>query len=319
MTKSKNLELYVEFLAYNEPADIPFNEIAAKYSNVTANQLRGMIRSAKHNESIYIALIDRLGYDPEDIPFWFKRPKRITIKKRKRQVQQVTVAKPAASQQPIHTTQPQSANTSYTLSVSPLTHTRTQYMQPQKSYEFTPAPFKGPPIPGITRIYDLSPPNPFNVFTKMKREVEHVQAIALARREAKQKQQNFQNTCLLVMAYITQNQPRESTNQIIVTKEDLVEIQETFKQQLQSLYPPVKETPPKPFNLDFIKQARKERNELFRETREYVKEMDKQNWDYAIKLLSTVIKNQQKQKEKRLLKNQRAICTPNNALGDYAY
>jgi hypothetical protein len=67
---------------------------ARAYYDVSANQLRGMMRPAKQHESIFIALIDQLGIDPDDIPFWFKRPKRYTVSKRKRQVKWTSVRQP---------------------------------------------------------------------------------------------------------------------------------------------------------------------------------------------------------------------------------
>lgn len=94
MTKSTNLWLYPEFFPYHDPADIPFDEIASKYPDVTANQLRGMMRPAKKNETIFIALVDQLGFDPEVIPYWFARPERITIKRRKK------ASRPAALMNP---------------------------------------------------------------------------------------------------------------------------------------------------------------------------------------------------------------------------
>jgi hypothetical protein len=95
------LELYLEFLPFDDPADVPYEDIAAKHSDVSANQLRGMIRPAKHNPLIYIALIDQLGVDPDEIPNWFQRPTRINVTKRSRRRVAITVDKePTVSKQP---------------------------------------------------------------------------------------------------------------------------------------------------------------------------------------------------------------------------
>ena len=71
-TKSKNIHLYKEFFLYDAPANIPFRELGKKLGK-TPNALRGMIRSAKRNFTIYLAY-RRMGYPDNKIPSWFKRP-----------------------------------------------------------------------------------------------------------------------------------------------------------------------------------------------------------------------------------------------------
>lgn len=71
-TKSKNIHLYKHFFEFDDSADIKFKELAKKLA-VTTNKLRGMIRPAVRNFTIYIAL-RRLGYEDNIIPPWFQRP-----------------------------------------------------------------------------------------------------------------------------------------------------------------------------------------------------------------------------------------------------
>ncbi len=71
-TKSKNLEIYPYFLNHNDPKSIPYKEIAEQ-RQVHPNRIRGMVRAAKHNPTIYAALRMR-GYTDSQIPQWFGRP-----------------------------------------------------------------------------------------------------------------------------------------------------------------------------------------------------------------------------------------------------
>ena len=72
VTKSRHLDKYPYFLNYNDPNDIPYNQLA-KRLNVHPNLLRGMIRSARSNSTIYAAL-RKMGYIDSQIPPWFSHP-----------------------------------------------------------------------------------------------------------------------------------------------------------------------------------------------------------------------------------------------------
>jgi len=72
ITKSKNLDVYPYFMNYDDPRDIPYERIAEKLGRAP-NSLRGMIRSARHNSTIYLAL-RKQGYRDKDFPDWFARP-----------------------------------------------------------------------------------------------------------------------------------------------------------------------------------------------------------------------------------------------------
>jgi hypothetical protein len=71
VSKSKNLDKYPYFLRYDRPNDIPFKKIANKLGT-HPNLLRGMMRSARSNSTIYTALIKK-GYKDHQIPGWFAR------------------------------------------------------------------------------------------------------------------------------------------------------------------------------------------------------------------------------------------------------
>jgi hypothetical protein len=73
-TKSENLHLYPLFFPYEDPGEIPYDEIAWQ-EKIHPNQLRGMIRSARNNSTIYEAYIE-LGWRDKQIPWWFARPGR---------------------------------------------------------------------------------------------------------------------------------------------------------------------------------------------------------------------------------------------------
>jgi len=55
VTKSRHLDKYPYFLDFDDPEDIPFDRLAEKLG-VHLNLLRGMIRSARNNSTIYLAL-----------------------------------------------------------------------------------------------------------------------------------------------------------------------------------------------------------------------------------------------------------------------
>lgn len=71
-TKSKNLHIYKHFFKYDNPSDIPFEELGKKLGK-KPNALRALLRSAKNDYRIYIAY-RRMGYQDSDIPLWFQRP-----------------------------------------------------------------------------------------------------------------------------------------------------------------------------------------------------------------------------------------------------
>ena len=71
-TKSRNLDYYHHFLKYDDPSDIPFAELAEEL-DIHPNRLRGMIRPARRNSTIYAALNKR-GHSDNQIPAWFARP-----------------------------------------------------------------------------------------------------------------------------------------------------------------------------------------------------------------------------------------------------
>lgn len=71
-TKSRHLDKYIYFLSYDGPGDIPFDGLA-KQLGVHPNLLRGMIRNARSNSTIYLAL-RKMGYQDQQIPKWFARP-----------------------------------------------------------------------------------------------------------------------------------------------------------------------------------------------------------------------------------------------------
>jgi len=72
ITKSRHLDKYPYFIKYDDPSDIPFDRLAKQLS-VHPNLLRGMIRSARSNSTIYVAL-RKIGYKDHQIPKWFARP-----------------------------------------------------------------------------------------------------------------------------------------------------------------------------------------------------------------------------------------------------
>ena len=72
VTKSKNLDFYPYFFNYDDPSDIPFIKLAKKLK-IHPNRLRGMIRPARQNSTIYTAL-RKMGYGDHQIPPWFARP-----------------------------------------------------------------------------------------------------------------------------------------------------------------------------------------------------------------------------------------------------
>ncbi len=74
VTKSKHLDKYPCFFDYDDPKDIPFDLLAEKF-DVDPNLLRGMMRSAKLNGTIYAAL-RQMGFDDHQIPGWFARPEK---------------------------------------------------------------------------------------------------------------------------------------------------------------------------------------------------------------------------------------------------
>jgi hypothetical protein len=71
-TKSRNLDVYPYFLGYDDPRDIPYERIA-EIVGKTPNSIRAMIRSARHNSTIYLALRKK-GYEDHQFPEWFARP-----------------------------------------------------------------------------------------------------------------------------------------------------------------------------------------------------------------------------------------------------
>jgi hypothetical protein len=82
MTKSENLHLYPLFIPYEDPGEIPYDDIAWE-RGIHPNKLRGMIRAARNNSTIYEALIE-LGWRDEQIPWWFARPKQKESRRRVR-------------------------------------------------------------------------------------------------------------------------------------------------------------------------------------------------------------------------------------------
>lgn len=79
-TKSKHLDKYPYFLNYNDPSEIPYKRLAEQL-NVHPNLLRGMIRSARSNSTIYTAL-RKMGYQDHQIPPWFARPDEPAVRRR---------------------------------------------------------------------------------------------------------------------------------------------------------------------------------------------------------------------------------------------
>ena len=60
VSKSRHLDKYPYFLNYDDPSDIPFDRLAEQLG-VHPNLLRGMIRSARSNGTIFAAL-RKMGY-----------------------------------------------------------------------------------------------------------------------------------------------------------------------------------------------------------------------------------------------------------------
>jgi len=74
ITKSRNLDVYPYFMNYDDPHNIPYERIAENLGR-TPNSLRGMIRSAHHNSTIYLAL-RKQGYEDHQFPEWFALPEK---------------------------------------------------------------------------------------------------------------------------------------------------------------------------------------------------------------------------------------------------
>ena len=74
ISKSKNIDYYPYFLNFDDPSDIPFKHLGSQLG-IHPNRLRGMMRSAKHNSTIYTS-IRKKGYEESQIPSWFKRPEK---------------------------------------------------------------------------------------------------------------------------------------------------------------------------------------------------------------------------------------------------
>jgi hypothetical protein len=71
-TKSKNIETYKYFLHYEDPLEIPLDQLANQLG-VHKNKLIALIGSAKRYPHIYLEL-RRLGYAEDQIPHWLRRP-----------------------------------------------------------------------------------------------------------------------------------------------------------------------------------------------------------------------------------------------------
>ena len=70
ISKSIYPHIYLHFLEYENPLEIPFEEIA-RLTNEDPHAVRSCLRPATTNESIADALIE-LGVEAEDLPSWFK-------------------------------------------------------------------------------------------------------------------------------------------------------------------------------------------------------------------------------------------------------
>jgi hypothetical protein len=75
ISKSRNLDFYPLFFRYDDPGDIDFNALGRRHG-VEPNRLRGMMRSARHNATIYQEM-KRRGYGDRQIPSWFARPETV--------------------------------------------------------------------------------------------------------------------------------------------------------------------------------------------------------------------------------------------------
>jgi hypothetical protein len=71
LTKSKNLDLHLYLIEYDDPEDIPFNAIA-EATGTEPNKIRALMRSVK-DEKTYLGLLE-IGVSSEDIPYWYRRP-----------------------------------------------------------------------------------------------------------------------------------------------------------------------------------------------------------------------------------------------------
>lgn len=71
-TKSKNLNLHLYLIMYDDPETIPFDIIADR-AGVKPNRIRALLRSV-NDPKLYLGLVD-VGVDSRDIPHWYARPK----------------------------------------------------------------------------------------------------------------------------------------------------------------------------------------------------------------------------------------------------
>ena len=81
-SKSKKPWLYIFFLDYEDPVNIPYFEIS-KDTGEKIDTFKGMKRAAMHNDTIALALVD-IGVEADDIPRWFARNERLLPKRVKR-------------------------------------------------------------------------------------------------------------------------------------------------------------------------------------------------------------------------------------------
>ena len=80
ISKSTNLDIYPYFFKYDDPSEIPYVRLAKKL-DLSPNKLRGMIRPARHNSTIYSSLL-KMGYKDHQIPGWFARPDKRLVYRR---------------------------------------------------------------------------------------------------------------------------------------------------------------------------------------------------------------------------------------------
>ena len=75
-SKTKNLEIYQQFLNYSKPINVPIDVLAKKF-RCHKNKIISLLGCAQRYDTIYLALIDK-GFPDATIPTWFRRPDRTT-------------------------------------------------------------------------------------------------------------------------------------------------------------------------------------------------------------------------------------------------
>jgi hypothetical protein len=133
-TKSKNLHIYLYFIDFSDPSQIPFIDVARVTGEKPA-KIRGMMKNAWNNDKISLGLVD-VGVDPADIPEWFARPRRLKLRSKRPAVNKLPARVPTEPRtRPIQVAKKYIIPVSQSFNAQPITQYGPNFYEPRNTPE----------------------------------------------------------------------------------------------------------------------------------------------------------------------------------------